>query len=283
MVGERETSAHAASPTWPQGWEKEKTGVFPRQGCDWEASTSEECMTSPQLLILITTTLWGLNSNLFTFSLLSWLLVNALLYCIASFISKPDQKKFSLALFLWLFVNFKALQDYAEKERYFHPWSEIDSFLSPKCFKKIINKRQSNSRQDRWMWSFCFGWCWQCWALAVYFAWVKCWTKCYFHRDTMCVYVCMCMYACMYVNIFMLLMKYFKLSPKTKCMCIQLRLRADLYLLQGAEDPHGYRCRMCFLTCYALLQPHSDGGCIRHHVPERSLSNDDWLCRRGDV
>lgn len=61
----------------------------------------------------------------------------------------------------------------------------------------------------------------------------------------MCVYVCMCMYACMYVNIFMLLMKYFKLSPKTKCMCIQLRLRADLYLLQGAEDPHGYRCRMC--------------------------------------
>jgi len=209
MVGERETSAHAASPTWPQGWEKEKTGVFPRQGCDWEASTSEECMTSPQLLILITTTLWGLNSNLFTFSLLSWLLVNALLYCIASFISKPDQKKFSLALFLWLFVNFKALQDYAEKERYFHPWSEIDSFLSPKCFKKIINKRQSNSRQDRWMWSFCFGWCWQCWALAVYFAWVKCWTKCYFHRDTMCVYVCMCMYACMYVYVCMYVCEYF--------------------------------------------------------------------------
>lgn len=123
-----------------------------------------------------------------------------ILRCIV-YIKTRSEKILFGPFFLWLLVNFKALQDYAEKERYFHPLSAIDSFLSPKCFKKITNKRQTNSRQDRWMWSFCFG-C--CWALPMYFEWVKCWTKCCFHRNTTCDYVCVCMYACMCANVLML-------------------------------------------------------------------------------
>lgn len=201
-----------------------------------------------------------------------------ILRCIV-YIKTRSEKILFGPFFLWLLVNFKALQDYAEKERYFHPLSAIDSFLSPKCFKKITNKRQTNSRQDRWMWSFCFG-C--CWALPMYFEWVKCWTKCCFHRNTTCDYVCVCMYACMCANVFMLPWNIAG-SPQDKMMCIQLHLWVELYFLEGAEDPHGHRCRMSFLTCCALLPSQTEEGCISHSVPQRSLSSDDWLCRKGDV
>jgi len=145
-------AASAAAPTWLWAWEEEKTGAFSRQGRDWKASTCEECVTSPQLLVNISTTLRGLKSNLFTFSLLSWAFCKCffILHCI-TFISKPDQKKLSLALFFLMTANFKAFQDYAVKKRYFQPSSKMDSFLSPKCIKKIINKPQTSSRQDRWM------------------------------------------------------------------------------------------------------------------------------------
>lgn len=128
----------------------EEWSVF-RQGWDWKTSTCEECVTSPQLLVIISTTLWGLNPNLFTFSLLSWLSLNALLYCIASFISKPDQKKFSLALFfydcLWISKHFRIMQGEKGTFSLYLKW--IHS-----CHQnalKMINKIQTNSRQDRWM------------------------------------------------------------------------------------------------------------------------------------
>lgn len=130
-------AASAAAPTWPWGWGEEKIRVFSRQGWDWKLSMCEECVTSPQLLVNISTTLWGLKSNLFTFSLLSRAFCRRsfILHCI-TYIKTRSEKILLGPFFLWLFVNFKALQDYMGKKSYFQPPSKMDSFLSPKCIKK---------------------------------------------------------------------------------------------------------------------------------------------------
>lgn len=148
--------ASTAAPTWPWGWGRERLGLFSRQGWDWKTLTCKECMTSPQLLVNTSTTLWGLKSNLFTLSLLLWA------FCRRSFILhriayiKTRSERILLGPFcwfydcLWISKHFRITQ--GGGKWYSRPSSKLDSFLSPKCIKQIINKAQTNSRQDRWMW-----------------------------------------------------------------------------------------------------------------------------------
>lgn len=96
----------------------------------------------------------------------------------------------------------------------------------------------------------------------------------------LCMYVYVCMYVCEY---FYAPHEIFQALPQDKMHVHPAASSSRPVFTTGSRGSPWVPVQDVFLTCYALLQPHSDGGCIRHHVPERSLSNDDWLCRRGDV